>query len=172
MTSPASFARMALSAVKAANLLMSLAIAASLGILMIFSLNCMNPLGPVTAMEPRDSLAVGAILKANNLKWPADRSFAGVDNAGRVTRLDLHAMGIEAIPSGIGALKSLRRLGARGKAIRTVPLSLMELPLEYLDLGDNRLCAPDSKDADPIPEAMRTWLDGIDRGWRESQRCP
>ena len=61
---------------------------------------------------------------------------------------------------------------AKGNAIRTVPASLMELPFDYLNLGDNRLCGLDSTDADPIPEAMQTWLDGMDRDWRESQRCP
>ena len=285
MKAPFSFARMALSAVKAANLLMSLAITASLGILMIFSLNCSSPNGPEPGMDSRDSLAVGAILKANNLKWPADRSFIGVDRDKRVNRLNLYAMGIEVIPSDIGELdrleslvlgnnriksmpkavealtaltfldlsgnrletlpdgfrltrlnridlgrnlltalpvnidvtnleflfldsnrirtlppdfrylkalntlrvdgnlldslpsdiganESLRRLNAKGNAIRTVPASLMELPLLYLNLGDNRLCGLDSTGADPIPEAMQTWLDGMDRDWRESQRCP
>lgn len=289
MKTPASFAHMAfsaaLSAVKAANLLMSLAITASLGILMIFSLNCSEPLGPQPGTDPRDSLAVNAILKANNLKWPADRSFISIGREGRINRLDLSAKGIKVIPSDIGALdrledlvlrdnriesmpeevealtaltfldlsgnrletlpdgfrlarlkrihlsrnlltalplnidvtslefllldsnriralppdfrylqalntlrvdgnlldslpsdiggnQSLRRLNAKGNAIRTVPASLMELPLDYLNLGDNRLCGLDSTDADPIPEAMQAWLDGMDRDWRESQHCP
>lgn len=285
MKTHVSFARMGLAAVKAANLLMSLAITASLGLLMIFSLNCSEPLGPQPGMDPRDSLAVIAILKANNLKWPADRSFVSIGREGRVNRLDLSARGIETIPSDIGELdgledlvlgdnrlesmpqavealtaltfldlsgnrletlpdgfrlarlkrihlsrnrltalplnidvtdlefllldsnrirvlppdfrylqalntlridgnlldslpsdiggnKSLRRLNANGNAIRTVPASLMDLPLEYLNLGDNRLCGFDSEDEQPIPESMKAWLDGMDRDWRESQRCP
>lgn len=74
----------------------------------------------------------------------------GLDEKGRVNRLNLFDMGIEVIPSDIGLLDRM----------------------EGLALGNNRLCAIDSTGPEPIPEAMKRWLDGMDRDWRTTQRCP
>lgn len=66
----------------------------------------------------------------------------------------------------------LRRLNLSGNRLASLPAGLEDFSFEYLDLGNNRLCLPDSAGADSTQQALLAWLGASDRDWRSSQRCP
>jgi hypothetical protein len=136
----ASIANRGLAAIKAANILMSLAITASLGALMLASLNCSMPLEPQAGIDTEDSMAVAAVFRANNLPWPGDRSFLGTDQAGHVIRLSLYSKGLQVLPREIGRLTRLQELVLANNLLATLPQEMEALTeLTVLDASGNLL---------------------------------
>ncbi|GEM_PF-4668741 len=146
--SPANIANTGFAAIKAANILMSLAITASLGVLMIASLNCSVPVAPVSGIDREDSLAVAAIFSANQLPWPKDYGFIEISSEARVTRLTLYFKGIKVIPPDIRELTHLKTLQLGGNLLKDMPQEVENLTeLTYLDLSSNQL--------DSLPDGFR-----------------
>lgn len=128
-----------LRSVKAANILMGLAIAGGFGLLGLFSLNCGELTMPETSLDRDDSLAVSAIFKANNKPWPKIY-YPPRDGAGRVVGLFLGSMDIDTIPPEIGILTKMTHLDLRNNKIRSLPAEVEELTdLTVLDLRGNSL---------------------------------
>ena len=63
----------------------------------------------------------------------------------------------------IGYCKKLSKLDIHGNQLEWLSSSVMDCPLELLDVSDNRLCSVDS--------TLAAWLDRNDPDWNENQRC-
>lgn len=67
---------------------------------------------------------------------------------------------------------ALRRLELYGNRLADLPGGMPAFAFDYLDLGGNRLCLPESAAADSSQAALIAWLDASDRDWRATQACP
>jgi hypothetical protein len=81
---------------------------------------------------------------------------------------------LDSLPAAFGpeTFPRLTRLALADNAIGALPPGMPDFSLDYLDLGGNRLCLPDTAQADSAQRAWINWLDASDRDWRSTQRCP
>jgi hypothetical protein len=66
------------------------------------------------------------------------------------------------LPSTIGQLKSLKRIGLSDNELSILPVSIVDLSPDFVNLADNRLL--------DMTGAAAVWADTYAPGWRASQR--
>jgi Leucine-rich repeat (LRR) protein len=81
---------------------------------------------------------------------------------------------LDSLPDSFGpaAHPVLKRLFLTDNNLASLPPGMQDFSLEYLNLARNRLCLPDTAQADSAQRALIDWLDVADRDWRATQRCP
>jgi Leucine-rich repeat (LRR) protein len=118
---------------------------------------------PFSLAKYRDSTAVAAIVKANNITLPQD-SIAQYSGQ-RITSLKLNGRSVSIIPPEIGYLDSLKSIALTGNQLVSLPREIMKLPtLASVEVNNNRLC--------DISDTMTAWINRIstDPAWKSTQK--
>jgi Leucine-rich repeat (LRR) protein len=79
---------------------------------------------------------------------------------------------LESLPSPIDELAALKWLDVSKNDLASLPQGFTQLHLDFLEVGNNRLCFGKTAEPDSAMAELSQWLDGTDRDWRTTQTCP
>lgn len=93
---------------------------------------------------------------------------------GKLASFSIQGNLLDSLPQSFGpaAHPDLKRLILADNDLTSLPPGMKGFSLDYLNLARNRLCLPDTAQAEPAQRALMDWLDISDRDWRATQRCP
>jgi hypothetical protein len=89
--------------------------------------------------------------------------FRIIGSCTRLTGLYLDSCALTYLPSTLGQLRSLKRLVLSDNEISVLPISIVDLSPDFVDLANNRLL--------DLTGVAAQWADTHEPGWRSSQRA-